>query len=338
MALLVSLVAVGCSGDDDDTTTGDGTPAGDTTAGDTTVGDEGGGVAPVERIVFDSNRGGNYEIYAMADDGTDVVQLTRDDAYDAFWARPSPDGTRVLFYRVPAGRHNMPGEYRETTLWVMEPDGTRATEIVERGAFGWEQQGHAEWSPDGAALTMFAGSQLNPQIWVTDADGRDPRQVTRDPGTNVDPAWSPDGSKIAYVACPEAVCLPTDQEVYTVPAAGGKRTRLTADSLRDHDPYYSPDGREIAFLTQTAAPGGGRSAGSWNLRIVGVDGGAVRMLTDDSDVNSRPAWSPDGTTIFFHRLDYDANEGFQIWALDVASGRRTQLTSSRDGTNEFPGV
>jgi TolB protein len=46
---------------------------------------------------------------------------------------------------------------------------------------------------------MFGGKRTNPQIWVTDATGREIRQITSDAGTNVDPSWSPDGSRIALL-------------------------------------------------------------------------------------------------------------------------------------------
>src|SRR4051794_22005974 len=58
---------------------------------------------PVTRLVFDSDRTGNFEIYAMGVDGSSPVELTRDATYDSFWPKISPDRTQILFYRSPKG-------------------------------------------------------------------------------------------------------------------------------------------------------------------------------------------------------------------------------------------
>ncbi|MFP5256685.1 MAG: TolB family protein [Acidimicrobiia bacterium] len=293
---------------------------------------------PKGRIVFDSDRSGNFEIFSMAADGSDVVQMTNDPAHDAFWARIAPDRKTVLFYRVPAGRHNERGEYQHTELWMMKADGTDPTLVLPRHAYGWNQHGHAEWSPDGGSLVMFAGRTTNPQIWVLDRWGRNPRQLTDEPGTNVDPAFSPDGRSIVYAGCPGRICFPSDQEIYVIPTGGDERVRLTDDGIRDHDPYYSPDGEAIAFLSQTADAGADRPAGTWNIRLMEADGSGVRLLTDDEHINSKPAWSPDGRTIYFHRLVYGRGDGFQVWAVDVATGVMREITAGERSLNEYPGV
>lgn len=295
-------------------------------------------VLPEARIVFDSDRSENFEVFSMAADGSDVVQLTDDARYDAFWPRIAPDRKTILFYRVPAGRHNERGEYQHTELWMMRADGTDATLVLPRHAYGWNQHGHAEWSPDGGSLVMFAGRTTNPQIWVTDRWGRNAERLTDDPGTNVDPAFSPDGASIAYAGCPGRICLPSDQEIYEISAGGGERTRLTDDGIRDHDPYYSPDGDTIAFLSQTAGPADERPAGTWNIRLMARDGSRLRSLTDDEHINSKPAWSSDGRQIYFHRLVYGRGDGFQIWVIDVATGAMREVTSGAPSLNEYPGA
>ncbi len=290
---------------------------------------------PGDRVVFDSNRSGNYELYSMLPDGTDVVQLTDDDRYDTWWGRTSPDRTRILFYRTPATTHDQ--DFTRTTLWVMRADGSGAEVLLPPHSYGWIIHGHAEWSPDGKQLTMFGGKRSNPQIYITDATGRDPRQLTHDGGTNVDPAWSPDGATITYAGCPSRFCLPSDQEIYVIPAQGGQRERLTDDGIRDNDPYYSPNGTQIAFLSQTSKPGDEDPAGSWNIRLMGSDGTDVRRLTDDDQVNSKPAWSRDGRRIFFHRLVYGTGADFGVWVIDVDGRNMTEVTKGQPGSNEYPG-
>jgi len=292
---------------------------------------------PLDRMVLDSDEPGNFEIFSIGLDGSDPVQLTDDPEYDSWWARPSPDRQRVLFTRTPAGVHDnaRDGAFQKASLWVMNADGGEPTELLPPGSHGWNQQGHPEWSPDGEQLVMFGGTVTNPQIWITDDDGRNPRQLTDEGGTNIDPSWSPDGATIVYIGCPSRICLPSDQEVYVVPAEGGDRTRLTDDGVRDNDPYFSPDGSRIALLSQTAKPDNDRPAGSWNIRIMDADGSGLERLTDDDDVNSKPAWTPDGESIYFHRLVY-GDGPFGIWAIDADGTNLRRITPPADAAYEYP--
>lgn len=302
-------------------------------------------VVPAGHLVFDSNRTGNYEIWTMAGAGGGARQLTDDPAYDSFWGRPSPDRRTILFYRTPAGVHDR--DYSKASLWEMAADGSGQVELRPAGLDGWVVQGHAEWSPGGRHLVMFGGSRFHPQIWVTDALGRHPRAVTTG-GYSVDPSWSPDGRFIVYAGCPSAICPPGSHEVYTVPAAGGPASRLTHDQLADYDPYFSHDGRQLAWLTKLG--GGLLAQGVWDIRIVAVHetgsrlvtaaGARPRLLVPDRDgaVNSKPSWSADDRTIFFHRALPGVKGGFQIWAVGSDGRGLHELTFPFEGANEYPGT
>lgn len=296
----------------------------------------GGEPLPEGHVAFDSDRTGNFEVFTMRPDGTGAKQLTEDPRYDSWWARISPDRNHILFYRTPAGVHDANGAYKKTSLWVMRSDGTGETELLPDNAYGWIQHGHAEWSPDGEHLVMFGGNAVNPQIWVTDATGRDRRQVTDRSGSNIDPSWSPDGTTIVFTGCPRSVCFFHNYEIYTVPAEGGDVTRLTDDGVRDHDPYFSPDGTRIAFLSMTGRAGGDHPAGEWNIRIVDTGGGGLRRVTDDGQVNSKPEWSRDGEVLWFHRLVYgEVGAHFDLWTVKPDGSDLTRVTDG-PGANEYP--
>lgn len=279
------------------------------------------------RIVFSSDRTGTSEIFTMRPDGTGLRQLTDHPAYDSWWARVSPDRTRILFYRTPAGTHDT--RYDRTSLWVMDADGNAPELLRPAGDEGWHFQGHAEWSPDGDRLVMFGGSQINPQIFVTDARGRNARQLTRRGGTNLDPSWSPDGRTIAFVGCPQTACRPSDYEIYTVLTQGGAATRRTHDALRDHDPYFSPDGDQVAWLTEAGFQ-------RWGIRIAGADWGDRRWLINDGHINSYPSWSLDGELIRFHRLEKGERSGFSIFEIRPDGTGLSELTTDYEGMNDHP--
>lgn len=282
--------------------------------------------------MFDSDRGGNYEIFVMRADGSEARELTRDTAYDSWWPRVSPDRTVILFYRTPKGVHDT--DFTKTALWAMRPDGSEVRQLRAAHADGWEQQGHAEWSRDGSQLVMFGGSRSNPQIFVTTRDGRAPRQLTQRGGVSLDPSFSPDGSKIAFIGCPNAICFEDDYEVFVMPTSGGEGTRLTNDHLRDHDPYYSPDGGQIAWLRRTDPSG---PTGSWNIWRMRSDGSDQKAVTNDAEINSKPEWSADGGEILFHRFEH-AQGRWGIFAVHPDGTGLREVTHGAPGDSEFPSV
>jgi len=299
---------------------------------------------PPGNLVFDSNRTGNYEIWTMGPTGTGARELTKDPTYDSWWARLSPDRHTILFYRTPEGAHDR--DYSKTSLWAMAADGTDPVELRPAGLDGWVLQGHAEWSPDGTQLVMFGGNHFSPQIQVTNALGQDPRALTHRGGSNIDPSWSPDGHTVVFVGCPGSICTPSSHEIYTVPAGGGAVTRLTHDGIEDNDPYFSHSGTELAWLSKIS--GGLLDVGVWDIRtmpvvrsgdaVVAAPGAEPKRLIGDDNINSKPAWSLDDETIYFHRAVKGSEGGFQIWAVDANGSDLRELTSSTDGANEYPGT
>jgi Tol biopolymer transport system component len=289
-----------------------------------------------DRLVFDSTRqSSNREIFVMKDDGTQITRLTSNSAYEHWWPRISPDRKKILFYRRPAGV--AADDYAQASLWVMNADGSGVTQLISQGANGWSLQGHAEWSPDGKQIAMFGSYLGTLQIFVTDASGANAVRYTNQPGINTDVSWSPDGSKLLFNGCPASPCTPSNYEIFVMSATVplGTPTRLTVDGLADYDPYFSPDGSTIAWLTNTnpAANGG---LGAWGIRMADANGSNVRTLIDDGQINSKPAWSLDGNSIYFHRINFAEELAFGVFRIGKTGVGLTRLTSVGTGVNEFP--
>jgi len=284
------------------------------------------------RLVFDSDRTGNHEIFVMRNDGTGALQLTSDVSYENWWPRISPDRRKLLFYRSPRG---LPERYDLASLWTINVDGTGLSQLRLAGTDGWALQGHGEWSPDGTAIAMFGGSATSPQIYITDALGRSPRQLTARAGVNTDVSWSPDGRTVLFNGCPTATCAPKDYEIYSMPSAGGAETRLTFDTLADYDPYFSPDGTKIAWLTN-ADPTAWNGVGAWSISVANANGSNAYWLIDDGNINSKPAWSLDGQTIYFHRMVPAVELRWGVYRIALDGSGLTHVTSGAPGNNEFP--
>ena len=215
----------------------------------------------------------------------------------------------------------------------MNADGTRVRQLRTAGRDGWKISGHAEWSPDGTKLVMIGGKA--PQVVVTKTDGHTVLMSTSRLAMNLDPSWSPDGRTIVFASCSRLFCPESEFEIFTMryrAGANGRDARqLTHDGLRDHDPYFSPDGRRVAWLTQF-------SATAWDIRVATATGAKARRLLDEPGIASRPEWSPDGTRIYFHRLDPDLKR-FQLFsARPDGSDLRRVGAKAQAGASEYPSV
>jgi TolB protein len=189
----------------------------------------------------------------------------------------------------------------------------------------------SDWSPDGSQLVMFGGSRSNPQLFVTDASGQHPRQLTDRGGVNLDPSFTADGGSVLFVGCPQAECYPDDQEIYRIDTAGLAAVRLTFDHLPDHDPYQSPLGDRIAWLTQFSSAG----MGVWDVRVGDAAAADPHRLINDDGVTSRPQWSPDGRRVLVHRIP-PGGARFGLYTVAVDNGGVTSLTDDQPGSNEYP--
>jgi TolB protein len=140
--------------------------------------------------------------------------------------------------------------------------------------------------PGKAQIIFVSDRNGNWEIYLLNAKGL--RNLTRHPALDSDPAWSPDGSKIAFASNRDG----RKSDIYVMDADGRNVRRLTRDPAEDCLPSWSPDGRRIAFTSYRDGKG--------EIYVVDVDGGNLRNLTNYPAANDiEPAWSPDGGKIAF---------------------------------------
>jgi uncharacterized repeat protein (TIGR01451 family) len=136
-------------------------------------------------------------------------------------------------------------------------------------------------------------------------------QLTFDPGIDTMPAWSPDGTQIAWSSNRAG-----SFHVYLVSATGGSATQLTFGPNNDEHPDWSPDGQTIAFDSDRA--------GNYDIWTIPAAGGTPFQVNSNPTVDRRASWSPDGTTISF-----DVNAGtYELWEIPATGGTAVPITSA----------
>jgi Tol biopolymer transport system component len=130
-------------------------------------------------------------------------------------------------------------------------------------------------------------SCASPHIWTIDPAGGAEKQVTSGPATDLDPSFSPDGSRIAFTRCPVA----GNCRVAVVATSGGSVEELTIGAASDGQPSYSPDGTRIVFKRS--------DANGFQLVVMNADGSKQTPITSGERKEYDPAWSPDGSQIAY---------------------------------------
>jgi TolB protein len=160
----------------------------------------------------------------------------------------SPDGRRIAFTRC------LPN-FEHCAIWIMRSDGTHRRLVVPFIAAPNETSNFdPKVSPDGRriAFTRFGFHGIISQVWLTRIDGTNARPLTTPQLEAGQPAWSPDGSRIAFASNSSR----PQSSIYVMRADGSGVTRLATTKwpTDNFGPSYAPGGRQIAFSSDRRHP------------------------------------------------------------------------------------
>jgi Tol biopolymer transport system component len=259
-------------------------------------------------------------LFTVNPDGSDFTQLLTERSTDPDW---SADGKKIAFTAIDR-------EFAAFHIAVVNADGT-GRRAIDPPRVPLRDDFQPTWSPDGTKIAFVREVPEGPfldrrEIFVMTADGQDATRLSfRDPAAGdlaaFEPAWSPDGSRIAFTRTVPSPSLITADDIFVMNADGTNVTRLTHNDTSigqtNSSPSWSPDGSRIAFFSSRD----GR-AGIFTMRSDGTD---VTRLSG-GDRGREPAWSPDGTRIAFSMQL--GPSGWQIYTVGVDGTGRTQVTNA----------
>ncbi len=263
------------------------------------------------KIVFTSRRDGNFEIYSMNLDGSDQKNLTQHRARDSAptW---SPTGEQILFVSDRGGIED---------LYLMDPDGTNVRQVFKR-LIGRE---FPTWSPDGKALAYQRFHTFS--IYTASSDGKDETKVAE----GLWPAWSSNGSEIAFMAAKFVWGENGNLQVPNVRVQIiNLQTRVEEELLPGEasmfDPAWAPDSTQITFSWRGRALGG-----SMGIHVVNRDGSGLRKVIDAGDGMAafNPTWSPDGNELIYNKGIGGVRDLFKV----VLDGGVPEQLTHRQGDN-----
>ncbi len=266
-------------------------------------------------VAFAWNKTGTFEIYSAPIERERSFQLT--DARERSVApRWSPDGRQIAFLRDRGGDERF-------DLWLVDRDGEHERDLTGDHA---SIQPEYAWSPDGAGIAYSSNAGGGHfAIHVVDLATGTKRRLSEGTHDDVQPRWSPDGTRVVFWSRRESAR--TNSDLFLVAANGGPSIRLDTRGGKDgesRDASFSPDGRRLVFTTNVR--------GRYEPALASLDGDRVtrvEYLTENVHDETEPAWRPDGRGVLYLHSEESETSVRRTFAVSHA----THAVADRPGVH-----
>jgi len=249
------------------------------------------------RLAFIGERTGKKEVYVSDLFLTDAKQITRDNAA-VLTPRWAPDGSRLLYTSF----------YKSGFPDIFQHDlasNARSTFVSFRGL-----NSGARFSPNGQQVAMILTGEGTPEIYVSNAQGRQVARKTRSEAVKASPCWSPDGARLVFTMEP-------GPQLYTMAAGGGSTTRLVTGYTYVAEPDWSrTNPNKIAC---TVRGGGGR----FQIAVYDFSLGKATVVSEAPFDGLVPAWLADGRHLVYTARDKNTSA---LHVLDTETGKSTRIS------------
>lgn len=246
-------------------------------------------------IAFASSRSGNKQIWAMNADGSNQRNLTNDGVGFNDFPAWSPDSQKLAFQRLRNSKQD---------IWVMNADGSGQYNVTN--ATGFHTNANPSFSPAGTMLTFASNRDGNNEIYKSDLLGATQTRLTNHSASDQAPAWSPDGSLIAFQSTRAGGTF----KIFVMAPDGSSPSRVSTAGFNSwSNPHWSPDAGETVRTFRSS------------LNLLGD--GFVEATEDSTFLAIRDA-QPEpmrGTAIFNPTLEAPNEQRFSrfSWKGSVAS-------------------